>query len=88
MVFADGTSRKESWKAAVDDRFYPVQGDPDGATFASMKDGSIAVKDKSGNVVETTTWSLSADDKTLAQHETIHTMVGDETRTIVLQKAE
>jgi hypothetical protein len=87
-VSADGTRRKESWKGAVDGRFYPIKGDPDGATFAYMKDGSIAVKDKSGKVVENTTWSLSADSKTITQHQTIHTMAGDESRTIVLRKAE
>ena len=87
-VSADGTSHKESWKGAVDGRFCPIKGDPDGAAFAYMKDGSIAVKDKSGKVVENTTWSLSADGRTITQHQTVHTMAGDESRTIVLRRAE
>ena len=87
-VSADGTAQRESWKGAVDGRFYPIQGDPDGATFAYMKDGSIAVKDRSGKVVENTTWSLSADGKTLTQHQTIHTASGDESRTVVLRRAK
>ena len=87
-VSADGTLQKESWKGAVDGRFYPIKGDPDGATFAYMKDGSIAVKDKSGKVIENTTWSLSADSKTITQHQTIHTASGDESRTVILRRAE
>jgi hypothetical protein len=87
-VLPDGKSQKVSYKGAVDDRFYPIKGDPDGATFAYMKDGSFAVKDKSGKVVETTTWSLSADGKTMTEHQTTHTPAGDVTHTIVLRKAK
>ena len=87
-VSRNGTSQRESWKGTVDGRFYPIKGDPDGASFAYMKDGSIAVKDKSGKVVENTTWTLSADGKIITQHQTIHTAAGDESRTIVLRRAE
>ena len=72
----------------MDDRFYPIKGSSDGATFAYMKDGSFAVKDKSGKVVETSTWSLSADGRTMTVHSTIHTADGDVTRTYVYQKAK
>src|ERR1700733_6467898 len=56
-VAADGKSRTASYNGAADGRYYPITGSPDGSTFAYMKDGSFAVKDKSGKVVQTTAWA-------------------------------
>jgi hypothetical protein len=86
-VDADGKSAKMSYDGAVDDKFYPIAGDPDESTFAFMKDGSWAVKDKSGKVVETGTGSVSADGKTLTLHVVRHTPDGDVTTSSVYQKA-
>jgi hypothetical protein len=85
-VTADGKSRTESYNGAVDDRYYPITGSSDGATFAYMKDGSFAVKDKSGKVVQTTTYALSADGKTMTLHNTYHTPDGEVTHVAVFQK--
>jgi flagellar basal body rod protein FlgG len=87
-VAADGKSQTESYNGAVDDRFYPIIGDPDGATFAYMKDGSFATKDKSGKVVQTSTASLSPDGKTMTVHSIFHTPDGDVTRAAVFQKVK
>ncbi len=83
----DGKSQKTSYDGAVDDKFYPIAGDPEGSTFAFMKDGSWAVKDKSGKVIETGTASVSADGKTLTLHVMRHTPDGDVTTSSVYQKA-
>jgi hypothetical protein len=86
-VGADGKSQTMSYNGAVDNRYYPVTGSPEGATFAYMKGGSFAIKDKSGKViVETAAPSLSADGKTMTEHRTIHTPDGDVTEVAVLQK--
>ena len=87
LVDADGKQAKMSYDGAVDDKFYPIVGDPDENTFAFMKDGSWAVKDKSGKVVETGTGSVSADGKTLTLHVVRHTPDGDVTTSSVYQKA-
>jgi hypothetical protein len=87
LVDADGKEAKMSYDGAVDDKFYPIVGDPDENTFAFMRDGSWAVKDKSGKVVETGTASVSADGKTLTLHVVRHTADGDLTTTSVYQKA-
>jgi hypothetical protein len=85
-VSADGKSQTESYSGALDDRFYPIKGNSNGATFAYMKDGSFAVKDKSGRVVQTTTYSLSAGGETMTLHNTVHTPDGDVTHVAVFQK--
>jgi|HubBroStandDraft_6_1064221.scaffolds.fasta_scaffold781621_1 hypothetical protein len=85
-VAADGKSRTGSYTGAVDDRYYPITGNPDGATFAYMKDGTFAVKDKSGKVVQTTTYALSADGNTMTLHNTYHMPDGDVTRVAVFRK--
>jgi hypothetical protein len=85
-VGADGKSRTESYNGPSDDRYHAITGDPDGATFAYTKDGSFAVKDKSGKVVRTTTYSLSADGATMTLHSTYHSPHGDETHLAVFQK--
>jgi hypothetical protein len=88
-VAADGKSQTESYDGAADDRYYPIKGDPDGATFAYMKDGSsFAVKDRSGKVVETSTWSFSADGKTMTVHGISHTQDGEVKHTSVFRKAK
>jgi hypothetical protein len=87
-VEADGKSEKISYSGTVDGRFYPVKGDTEGSTFAYMKDGSFAMKDKSGKVVATSTWSLSADGKTMTVHMIVHTPNGDVTNTGVYQRAK
>jgi hypothetical protein len=86
-VNADGKTDKMAYKGAVDDTFYPIAGDPDGSTFAFMKDGSWAVKDKAGKVIETGTASVSADHNTLTLHVVRHTPDGDVTSSSVYQKA-
>jgi len=85
-VGTDGKSRTASYNGAENNRYYPITGSPDGATFAYMKDGSFAVKDKSGKVVQTTTYSLSAGGETMTLHNTFHTPDGDVTRVAVFQK--
>lgn len=86
-VDGEGKTVKMAYSGAVDDKFYALVGDPDGNTFAFMKDGSWAVKDTAGKVVETGTASVSADGKTLTLHQTFHTADGDVTTTPVFQKA-
>jgi hypothetical protein len=85
-VGADGKSRTESYDGPADNRYHSITGDSDGATFAYMKDGSFAIKDKSGKVVQTTTYSLSADGATMTLHNTHHSPHGDETHVAVFQK--
>jgi flagellar basal body rod protein FlgG len=85
-VGADGKSQTRSYHGAADNRYYPINGDPDAATFAYLKDGSFAIKDKSGKVVQTTTYSLSADGATMTLHSTYHSPRRDETHVAVFQK--
>ena len=86
-VGADGKSQTMSYNGAADGRYYRIAGSPEGATFAYMKDGSsFAIKDKSGKVVQTTTYALSADGRTMMLHNTFHTPDGDETHVVVFQK--
>ena len=85
-VGADGKSRTESYDGPSDNRYHSITGDSGGATFAYMKDGSFAVKDKSGKVVETTTYSLSADGATMTLRSTCHSPHGNETHVAVFQK--
>ena len=71
-VDSEGKSAKMSYDGAVDEKFYPITGDPDESTFAFMKDGSWAVKDKSGKVVETGAGGVSGWQDTDAEHGAAH----------------
>jgi hypothetical protein len=85
-VGTNGKSQTRSYDRATDNRYYPITGSPDGSTFAYMTDGSFAVKDKSGKVVQTTTYSLSADGSTMTLQSTRHSPHGEETHVAVFQK--
>lgn len=85
-VDADGISHRWSYDGARDGKFRSI-GDPEGMTFAFMNDDTIAMKDKSGKVIETGTSTISADGTTLTVRITHHTPDGDVTSTSVYQKA-
>ncbi len=91
VVFASGKSEKVSLSTAALDRFYPIHFDPvgsapEGLTFAYLKDGSFALKNKSGKIIETSTWSLSSDGRTMRIRTVEHTPNGDMTHTTVWDK--
>ncbi len=93
VVFASGKSEKVSLSTAALDRFYPVHFDPvesapEGLKFAYLKDGSFALKNKSGKIIETSTWSLSSDGQTMTIRTVEHTPNGDMTHTTVWDKTK
>ena len=88
-VNADGTTVEESYTGAVDEKFYAMPGDPDGATFAFMKDGGWAVKGKDGKVVENgTSATVSDGGKTLTLKSVSHGPDGDVNLTSVYTKSK
>lgn len=86
---SDGKMVEESYSGAVDEKFYDMPGDPDGATFAFMKDGGWAVKSKDGKVVENgTSATVSDGGKTLTLKSVSHTPDGDVNLTSVYTKSK
>ena len=86
-VEADGKTVEESWSGAADEKYSAVQGDPDGATFAFMKDGGWSVKGKDGTVMETgQSATVSDGGKTLTLKSVTHGKDGDTTVTSVYNK--
>ena len=82
-VGADGKPYQMSFDGAADDKPHPTTGDPDGGSFAFLKSGGWEVRDKSGNVVETGTSSVSDDGKTFTNKAVHKTPDGDVTTTMV-----
>jgi hypothetical protein len=87
-VGADGTPFQMSFDGVADDKPYPTTGDPYGGSFAFLKSGGWEARDRSGNVVETGTSSVSDDGKTLTNKAVHKTPDGDMTTTMVYDKVK
>jgi hypothetical protein len=85
-VGPDGKPFEMSFDGATDGKFHPT-GD-NGASFAFLQDGSWAVKDQSGNVVETGSTTVSDDGKTLTSKIVRRTPDGEITSTAVYDRVK
>lgn len=85
-VDASGKSTDTSYSGAADDKYYPIKGDPEGATFAFLKNGGYQVKGKDGTVLETGTAAVSDDGKMLTLTTVRHTADGDMNSSAVYTK--
>lgn len=84
-VGADGKPFQMSFDGAADGNPHPTT---DGGSLAFLKSGGWEARDKSSNVVETGTSSISGDGKTLTNRAVHKTPNGDVTTTMVYDKVK